>query len=106
MCALPALTSVGAFSLYLVKPINNAMTDNDLKIILNASNDNLVRWVKRWKSIEPDTATFSAIVLEQAGEWDKISKSVAKSIKSKLFKNMMELTGKKPVIEVSVMFNK
>ena len=76
MCALPALTSVGAFSLYLIKPINNAMTDNDLKIILNASNDNLVRWVKRWKSIEPDTATFSAIVLEQAGEWDKISKSV------------------------------
>ena len=52
------------------------MNDNDLKIILSASNDNLIRWVKRWKSIEPDTATFSAIVLEEAGEWDKISKSV------------------------------
>ena len=44
------------------------MNDNDLKIILRASNDNLIRWVKRWKSIEPDTATFSAIVLEEAGE--------------------------------------
>ena len=52
------------------------MTDNDLKKILKASNDNLVRWVKRWKSIEPDTATFSAIVLEEAGEWDLIAKSV------------------------------
>ena len=60
----------------LVEPINNATNDNDLKLILSASNDNLIRWVKRWKSIEPDTATFSAIVLEEAGEWDKISKSV------------------------------
>ena len=37
---------------------------------------------------------------------NKISKSIAKSIKSKLFKNMMQLTGKKPVVEVSVLFNK
>ena len=60
----------------LVEPINNAMNDNDLKIILSASNDNLIRWVKRWKSIEPDTATFSAIVLEEAGEWDSIAQSI------------------------------
>jgi ribonuclease J len=37
---------------------------------------------------------------------DKITKSIAKSIKSKLLKNMLELMGKKPVIEVSVMFSK
>ena len=60
----------------LVEPINNAMNDNDLKLILSASNDNLIRWVKRWKSIEPDTATFSAIVLEEAGEWDSIAQSI------------------------------
>jgi len=72
---LVSLTSVGLF-LYLNESINNAMNDNDLKIILSASNDNLIRWVKRWKSIEPDTATFSAIVLEEAGEWDSIAQSI------------------------------
>ena len=75
MSLLVSLTSVGLF-LYLNESINNAMNDNDLKIILSASNDNLIRWVKRWKSIEPDTATFSAIVLEEAGEWDSIAQSI------------------------------
>ena len=70
------ITREWAISLSLVELINNAMKDDDLKIILNASNDNLIRWVKRWKSLEPDTTTFSAIVLEEAGEWDIISKSV------------------------------
>lgn len=37
---------------------------------------------------------------------DKISKSIAKSVKSKLLKNMIDLMGKKPVIEVSVLFSK
>jgi ribonuclease J len=37
---------------------------------------------------------------------DKISKSIAKSVKSKLLKNMIDLMGKKPAIEVSILFSK
>ena len=52
------------------------MNNNDLDLTLNASKENLIRWVKRWKNHSPDIATFSAIILEELGEWDSIAKSV------------------------------
>jgi len=52
------------------------MNNNDFELILNSSKADLVRWVKRWKSVSPDTTTFSAIILEEMGEWDSIAESI------------------------------
>jgi hypothetical protein len=66
----------GGFSLYLRRSITNAMNDNDFELILNSSKADLVRLVKRWKSVSPETTTFSAIILEEMGEWDSIAESI------------------------------
>ncbi|MDA7705077.1 ribonuclease J [Rickettsiales bacterium] len=85
-----------------VKSVGSYDFDND-PYCLNDIEDNIEQAVRNSSA---EIRKVKKSLFKKRESIDKISKSVAKSIKSKLFKNMMELTGKKPVIEVSVMFNK
>ena len=52
------------------------MNESDVKLILESSKENLLRWVKGWKSVSADKTILSALILEELGEWDSIVESM------------------------------
>ena len=85
------LKAVGSYNFHDDPYCLNDIEDNIEQAVRNSSTE--IRKVKK-------------SLFKKSDSMDKISKSIAKSIKSKLLKNMIDLMGKKPVVEVSVLFSK
>ncbi len=85
------LKAVGSYNFHDDPYCLNDIEDNIEQAVRNSSTE--IRKVKK-------------SLFKKSDSIDKISKSIAKSIKSKLLKNMIDLMGKKPVVEVSILFSK
>tara|TARA_B110000259_G_scaffold182219_1_gene225474 strand:+ start:14482 stop:16200 length:1719 start_codon:yes stop_codon:yes gene_type:complete len=108
------LQDSGAVFVIVLLSTSGEILDIDLKSVgsydfendpycLNDIEDDIGNAVK---SSSSEIRKAKKSLFKKEGDLSKISKSIAKGVKSKLMKNMMDLTGKKPAIEVSIMFNK